>query len=433
MTLYNDFKKQKSNKKEDDKKSEKVKEEKKTKDKKDETKETVEETKSQSININDEIYEIQKEPIYKRKEFYVFCSVALIVIVLLIFLLYVPSFKMEDLTGKDENYAQAYSKNYNLEMSVKSEFNDNYSLGQIFDQSLTAGSEYKEGSVLQISVSKGPDFELAINYPDFGSMTYQEAVDWKRKNYAKGTEIILEYNNTVEKDGFIKEDIGELNKLQFKRSSEIKIYFSQGKKVTGDTIIMQDLSDKTVTEAADWAYAQGLKITVKEIFDDYLSQGIVLDQNVAPGEKLKKGESFEITISVGPGVIVPNFTNVSQADAMNVAGGAGLTMIEKTVYHASVSKGKMISQCTPAGTKIRDTDIVTVTYSLGKVPIGDFTGITYLDFMSEIDALNENNAKIKVKVNYVKNEEYGKGIIISQTYINTLVKPGSTITINVTE
>ncbi len=431
MSLYDDYKKSSKPNKEVEKNLAKAELEKDEELDKDLDSEEVAE--GDQINIKDEIYEIQKEPFYKRKEFYILCTVALIIIALLFFLLYVPSFKMENLLGKDESYAQSYAKNYDLELAVVEDYSDEYSVGQIYAQSLTADEEYKQGVVLQVNVSKGPNFEMEIDYPDFSSMSYDEAVEWKRDNFAKGTELVLEESNVYENGAFIREEIGEVNKQDFKRSSTIRVVYSRGEREVSDTVVMDDLSSKSVTEVADWAHSVGLKLEVKEIFDDYLTQGVVLEQSIAPGESVKKGVTFNVTISVGPGVVVPNFTSVSQIDAGSVASSAGVNMVEQSVYHSTVAKGRMISQCTPAGTKIGAEDVVTVRYSLGKVPIPDFTETTYLDLVSSIDSFNESGANIKVEVTYVTKEGYGKGIVVGQTHINSLVKTGTTIKIEVTK
>ncbi len=389
-------------------------------------------TETTDIHLKEEIYDIVKQPIYKRKEFYILLSTVLAIVTVLSLLIYTPKFKMENLLGKNEQYAKTYSENYKLRLSVTKEFNDEYSRDQIFEQSLKAGTKYKEGRVLEVKISKGPDYEKKLQYPSFNEMTFEEAEAWKKDNFAKGLTIKQEYSDSYETGAFISEDLAEDKKKDLTRSTQFTVVYSKGQAADNGYVKMEDFSGKTTADVALWAYKNEVEFEVVEIFDDYLTPGAVLEQSVKAGEEIEKGTSFNITVCVGPGVLVPNFYGLSKEKAANTASSAGVQVMTTSVYSGSVKSGSLISQSVSSGVRIKETDSVELVYSLGKVPINNFTGSSYIDVVTAVNELNEMGANIKISVAYVNRTEGAiSGNVASNSYASSFVNPGTTITVNV--
>lgn len=434
MSLYDDFKKQKEtgNKPKVEKKKEEVKSEVTSGNISEDTQsnEVSQTNQSQEINVDGEVYKIVNIPFYKKKEFYGVIVAAIASLVILFILLYTPSFKMEDLEGKTETYAKSYAETYDLNLTPRQEYNSEVEKGKIFQQSLEAGKDYKEGSVLEIVISMGPNYEEVITYPDFSTMTYEEAKNWKEENKAIGTEIIQESNAGVEVGGFIKEELdSNSDKGSFKRSSKTKIYYSTGPKPVTNSVTVADFKGKTVQEAAVWARENGVKFSVTEIYDEYLTPNVIVEQSVAPGAKIDKGATLTVTMSVGPGVKVPSFNGLDAEQAAT----QGVKVSVDTVYHASVEAGKLISQSKPAGTIVGAEDEVKLKYSLGMVPIGSYVGMTEPEVVSALNEINKNGANLRVY--YVEwdissaPEGTVQGTVASQDIINKLVAPGTVLTV----
>ncbi len=408
------------------------------------------------VSQEQEVYQVLKDPFYKRKEFYILCSTIIAVIAVVGLLLYTPSFEMEDLTGKDEEYADTFSDNYKLSLKVTEEFNDDYSRDQIYEQSLKAGETFKEGIVLEVKISKGPDYDKKLDLPDFEAMTYEEAINWKEENKAIKADIKSVYNDSIEEGTYIEEDISDDVKQDFTRNSEYSVTYSRGESPDSDIVKIEDMSGKSTAEAAVWAYNNGITLVVVEMFDDYLPAGSIIDQNKKPGEKVEIGSEFEVTVCVGPGSVVPNFYGLSKTSAMNEASKAGVVISERSIYASSTATGNLISQSVAAGTKIGMDDTVELVYSLGKVPISNYEGQNYIDVVSSIDMLNEAGARITIKTNYIDipeppkvetptegeegEDDFGmngsfdtptSGTIESHTYSNQFVSPGTTITFTI--
>lgn len=389
------------------------------------------ENNKQEVSVSEEVYAIEKDPFYKRKEFFILCSTVIAVITIVSILLYTPKFVMEDLRGKNEEYANTYSENYNLKLSVSEEFNEKYSRNQIYSQSLKKGEKYKEGIVLEVKISKGPDFDKKISYPDFSEMSYDEAVKWKKKNFAKGLTISQEASDSYEKGKFIKEDITDENKKTYKRNTESTITYSSGNDVNGGVAKVKDFDGKNLTEVAAWAYKNNLNLIVNEIFDKNITPGVVLSQSVNAGETIAKGTDFVITVCVGEGVVVPNFSSVTKAGAGNLATKSKVNVSERSVYNSNVAAGRLISQSVGAGARIKDTESVELVYSLGAVPISNFEGSGYVDAVSSINTLNESGANIRLNVIYVDrtSPEEKAGTVKENAFANHFVPAGTTIAI----
>ncbi len=411
MSLYDDFKKNKENNS------------KKTSGETTEKTLNKDNSKSDEISVGSEVYRIVNIPFYKKKEFYMLIGGVIVVIVVLFLLLYTPKFKMEDLTGKNREYVQTYGEAYELNVSIKEQYNDEVEKGQVFSQTLKASSNYSEGSVLEVVISLGPDYEIEVDYPDFKTLNLTAAKKWRSDNRVVGIEIIEEYNNDYEKDAFIKEELDQgTDKAKFKRSSKGKIYYSLGPEPVKTEVSMTNLKGKTAAEAALWAKEKDLEMNVVEKFDDYLTPSMIIDQSIASGKRISKGTSFEVTISVGPGVSVPSFANTTPETAANM--GVMLGRVDHK-YSANVTSGNLISQSYAAGTKIKDTDKVDLVYSLGLVPIKHYVGISYLDMNDIITQLNNSGANLKVYyVEWdIKKAPEGtiEGTVASHDIINDLV------------
>ncbi|MFV0424972.1 MAG: PASTA domain-containing protein [Bacilli bacterium] len=387
---------------------------------------------SSDVVLNQEVYGIVKDPIYKRKEFYILLSTILAIATVIGLLVYTPKFEMENLLGKNEEYAKTYSENYNLKLSVTKEFNDEYSKDQIYEQSLKAKKSYKEGGVLEVKISNGPDYDKVVSFPEFESMTYDEALEWKEENFAKGAKIVEEYSDSYEAGKYIKDDLDDSKKSNFKRNTEVTVTYSKGESATGDVVKVEDFEGKTTAEVANWAYKNNITLNVSEIFDKYLAPNVVIEQSVKAGEEIVKGSEFNITICVGEGVVVPNFYGLSKADALTAASTSKVTVTETSVYNASVPSGALISQSIGGGNRIKETDSVALVYSLGQVPINNYVGANYIDVVTAINSLNESGANITINIGaYVNNPEgLPSGSVASQTYPNKYVAPGTTITLN---
>ncbi len=429
MSLYDDYKKQQGKAKPE----EKAKPEVTTKPNQPAEVKSSVTKKDDEVNVGSEVYKIVNIPFYKKKEFYMLIGGLVVISVVLFLLLYTPSFEMEDLTGRDKDYATTYGETYDLNVSPKEEFSDDVAKGEIFEQSLKPGEKYKEGSVLEVVISLGPNYDILVEYPDFSLLTSTEATTWKTDNKAMGTEIVTEYSNDVPEGEFIKEELDSgVDKSKFKRSSKVKIYYSKGKKPESELVTISDFTNKTVSEVAIWALQNDIVLTVKEEFALYLPPNTVIAQSIESGTKVEKKSTLSITVAVGEGVTVPSFASTTPDTAANLGVPIG-TVSQR--YSSSVPKGTLISQSYAQYSVIKDTDSIDLVYSLGLVPIEDYVGMSEPAVYEAINMLNQNGANLKVT--YVDTPISGapegtvEGTVAAQSVRNDLVNPGTSITITV--
>lgn len=64
-------------------------------------------------------------------------------------------------------------------------------------------------------------------------------------------------------------------------------------------VTVEDVIGKDVQKAAQALRAQGLKVEVVEVYDATVEEGLVIDQDPAPGTKLQPEENVSITVSLG--------------------------------------------------------------------------------------------------------------------------------------
>lgn len=81
--------------------------------------------------------------------------------------------------------------------------------------------------------------------------------------------------------------------------------------------------------------------------------------------------SDHLTKSEPEGIVLPNFVNKSEADALAQLASLGLNSEVEYEYSDVTSKNHVIRQSIPAGTKLDKGDTVKLTVSLGENPDGD--------------------------------------------------------------
>lgn len=390
------------------------------------------ESKKRATSV-DEQYSMIETKFYKRKEFFVILAVVIVAVFLLGFLAYTPSFVMEDLNGQKQSYVEEYAKAHKLSLAMDSVYSDKYASGEAFDQTLVAGDKVKENSTLGISISKGPDYSKPLDYPDFSTMTYEEALEWKKENFAQKTNIIQEYSTSVESGVFIREKLGDgVSKTDFARNSKVDVVYSKGVEPPKTSVVVPKFNGKTVAEANEWAAKESINLIVIESFDNYATKGTIFQQSVPADTKIAVGADFTITVSKGKGVVVPNFRSVTGTDAPKLATSSKVNVTVTEIYSV-VAVNRLVSQDIPAGSRIDETDTVNLVYSIGLVPIGNYKNTAYPTFVGIVNEFNTKGGNIIINVVYIGHvADVEPGTIVDHNYINQMVLPGTTVTIYVT-
>ncbi len=183
---------------------------------------------------------------------------------------------------------------------------------------------------------------------------------------------------------------------------------------------VMELSEEMATEILE---EKGFVVTVEEDYSDTVAEGKVCGQEPEEGEKLEKGESVTITISLGketePEEETREFTLEELSGYSESAAGSYLEenrLIKQTTskYSDSVTEGYVISTSPAGGSSVAEGDTVTLIISAGpEQKLMEVPGITDITESEARTALE--NAGLEVgDVSYVYSDSYAEGVVMAQ-------------------
>ena len=211
------------------------------------------------------------------------------------------SVKCPDLIG--QNYEEAIQKNSSIKIVVNEwQHSEEYSYGQIIEQSPVKDKVLKEGATVTVTVSSGKE---AVLMPDLQSYTLEAAkAKLSEKQYAQVYQeenlvVAEEYHNSVAKGEIIRTE--PAGNAEMNPGSPIKLYISLGPEP--NMVSMPPIVGKSQSAAAKKLEQAGLRVKVIES-DSTIAKGIVLSARcngviVNENDKLVYGSTVEITVSTG--------------------------------------------------------------------------------------------------------------------------------------
>ena len=166
---------------------------------------------------------------------------------------------------------------------------------------------------------------------------------------------------------------------------------------------------------------------VEERFDEQVSEGIVVEQGVAPGEQVREGTAVPFAVSKGPEAIeIPDVVGRSVDGAEQALENAGFTVRISEAYSNDVPAGVVVSQEPSSGTGVRD-DVVEIVVSLGAevVSVPEVEGRSYDEAVAAIEEAG-------LVVRRMELFPTGPGRVIRQDpRPGTELSPGSEVTVYV--
>ena len=360
-------------------------------------------------------------------------GVLLVVAVLLIVLLSGGGVLLPDFVG--ENWAlsqvQVWARENSVLIQTEQVHSDAIDADRIIAQDKEPGTRIGSGEYVRVTVSLGPDLTVTLQLPDIMSMTMQQIEEWAAQNFLSRVRFATEFDETVPSGGVIRFEVNDDSVVGgiVRRDSPIYIIISKGPESEAATITVPDFKTKSMAEAYAFANENGITLTIKEEFDDYVPAGVVISQSVKADEKVSRGSEITLVISKGPMVTVPSFKSYSKENAMALASSLGIPITITERYSGS-SAGAFLSQSIAAGSIYESGDFLELAYSLGnRIIIPSFVGQTQDAIESWAQALNEQGASIKIKKAADTYSSMPKGSIITQTPSNESKGIKTTITI----
>jgi len=202
-----------------------------------------------------------------------------------------------------------------------------------------------------------------IKVPDFKGKTMKEAQQIAEKNDLKVEAKDFETSEKYKSGEVMDQDPPAGDKVR--KNTTIQLTVSKGSE-NGLVPKVIGMKEKEATELLE---DLGYKVKVREKTSPE-SQGQVLEQDPAPGEKAQNGTTITITVSDGKGeekAKVPSVIGMTEANAKRTIRDAGfkvgrVTRVESEAY----DKGKVIEQQYEAGSELEKKKPISIVVSKGK-------------------------------------------------------------------
>ncbi|MCL1853702.1 MAG: PASTA domain-containing protein, partial [Peptococcaceae bacterium] len=214
----------------------------------------------------------------------------------------------------------------------------------------------------------------------------------------------------------------------YTRKDGLLIYMSKGPFEANITV--PDFAEKAKAEAEAWVQQNKLEALYTEQPSDKVPPGFIISQDPEPGVKIAQSTPITFIVSTGKAVIVPNFSQMTQEEAM---AQEDLSVTVRTQYSGTVAYGRLISQSVPAGRQLSDELArVTVIYSEGRPYIDDLVGKSEKELPAYFYEFTGKGAAITHSVVYVDSSE-PKGQVVWASLYSQFVEMNAHVEIRVSK
>ena len=389
--------------------------------------ETIDETKGIVAHEN----EIEEDTSYldkqKKKKIITIISSVIVIIVIIIIIILSRLVKVPEFENSLNTIATKWGNNNNIEIKEEQKYDNKLSEGIVISQSIKSGTKIFKGNQITIVVSKGKDPKEKIKVPDFKTATASEIKAWKEENELSNVTLKEEYSTIVEIGNVISYEFDNIatNENNFTRSDKLTIIISKGVQ----TLSMEDFFNKTKADVTKWCSDNKLNCSISEKFDKDVTLDNVISQSVKKGTQLDKKEKISFVISLGEGITVPNYYNVSADDSTGI--NDKIKVKTRYTYSMNVSYGKLIRQSLKEGTIVKsDDNEITLTYSLGVPYFESLNGTSESEIAKIFYEYNQKGVNFTYTIKYVDSEEE-KGKIVWSSKSNEFVSMKEYIEIHV--
>ena len=245
-------------------------------------------------------------------------------------------------------------------------------------------------TLLALRAGRVKDVEL----PNFVEMTLEEA-----KAAAKAANIELEiqeeFDVEVEEGKIVSQEPPYQKNYKVKEKSKVKIVVSKGQELVKAIKVVGMKKDDAVKALKEI----GLFTEVTEDYDDEVEKGYIIEQDIAEGEEILKGNTIKLKVSLGiEQVEVPNLTGMTEEQAKTALTNAKLKW-KSTSTTSDSSKGSgVISQTvSPKSMVDKNTEVsITInTYSALKTGTLHINVASLIGYKPETEVNDEGETVTK--------------------------------------
>jgi len=380
-------------------------------------------------------YEVDKDNKYeskKKKRLIIEVISILSVIVLTIFLIiFLNKIEVPNFNNQLSSVVDKWGSTNNIQIVKQEEYSNKYLEGYVIKQLTKKGTRISKKTSLEIVISKGSNPDEIIKVPNLNTISGSDIKNWINKNNLTNTNIKEENSTTIEKGKVISFsfDSVTVDSSNFKRSDVLNIIISKGPIVYEKNIEVINLVSKTKEDVSKWCTDNNLICKYTDALSDIYEINKIVSQSVKVGDVISKDIEIAFEVSVGKGIIVPNYysTNMDNASQVNTK----FEIKTKLLYNMTISYGKLISQSVEPNTKKQESDNkIELVYSLGKPYFSSIDGTSESELAKIFYDYNQKGVKFNYSVKYV-NSSKTKGSVVWSSKSNEFVTMNEDIEIHV--
>lgn len=284
--------------------------------------------------------------------------------------------KVPDVRGMtfEEAKAALKKKDLGIKKSPKEEASNEYEKGEIKSQTPGANEKVKKNSTIFVVISSGEEAEKVV-VPDVINKSEAEAEKALQKAGLKVTKGEAVYDDTIEMGHVISSDPQPGEEVD--EGANVQLIISKGKDPEKEKVEVPGLVGKTKAQAEEALKAAGL---VGSATEDYVGgeKGKVASQEIAGGEKVKKGTTIKYVVSLGdktkwstiPSDVIGMDINLIE----KVLKENGLTPVYGGEDYSDKPQGTIYFVTPSPGTKVEAGTEVYYYVSKGQKPAGPDSG-----------------------------------------------------------
>jgi serine/threonine-protein kinase len=194
------------------------------------------------------------------------------------------------------------------------------------------------------------------------------------------------------------------------------------------------VTNKTVAEAQDLLRTAGFQSTVKDVFDDNVSPGLVVASEPQAGEVIRKFQPVSLAVSKGPELFpLPDLTGKTLDDAKTALNGAEMALGPITeTFDETAPAGTVLAQAPRSGNPVRHGTPVGLTVSKGPqpIPVPDVRG---QEQGAAVKALEAAGLKAVVAPDPVNDRTVPKGAVVAQDPASGNLTKGGSVTLTISK
>ena len=311
----------------------------------------------------------------RNKKLGIFAAIALLAVIGAVVMALLNSgtknYPVPNLSGLTKDQAiEAIEKDGHFQYKFSEQYDSNVEKGYVVDQNPNQGREFPEGTVINFTVSKGPEPAAQVTVPNLSNMTPEVAEAELAKYKLTGKSGNSEPSDDVEVGHVCRQSPNAGTSA--KAGDTITYYLSSGP----NEVEVPNVSGYSENNAKSALKSAGFtNVSVVYENSDTVTSGLVVRTDPSAGTKTAANQTITVTVSSGPSdkrVDVPYVVGESYSDARYELASAGFNV---TLADGCSASGTVTYQSVTSKAEKGSTIVLTTkTQSTGDITGGNGAG-----------------------------------------------------------